>query len=141
MHDRVDGTKVTGSSIDKPYIGNVNYWNASWDEVTALANTSLYCEQWVDYSCYKSRFLNTPGESLLLSCRKLKARVSVLTCTLLQVEDRLVTGLVAIMRVTTTGEERSERSKSVAAPSTRPVLTPSINVTVMQTTDNGETRA
>uniref|UniRef100_A0A3Q2Y8E5 Contactin associated protein 1 n=1 Tax=Hippocampus comes TaxID=109280 RepID=A0A3Q2Y8E5_HIPCM len=61
LHDRVDGTKVTGSSIDKPYIGNVNYWNASWDEVTALANTSLYCEQWVDYSCYKSRFLNTPG--------------------------------------------------------------------------------
>ena len=62
LNDRVDGTKVTGSSIDKPYIGNVNYWNASWDEVTALANTSLYCEQWIDYSCYKSRLLNTPSE-------------------------------------------------------------------------------
>nr|XP_040046809.1 contactin-associated protein 1 [Gasterosteus aculeatus aculeatus] len=61
LHDRVDGTKVTGSSIDRPYIGNVNYWNASWDEVTALANTSLYCEQWIDYSCYKSRLLNTPN--------------------------------------------------------------------------------
>uniref|UniRef100_A0AAQ6A887 Contactin associated protein 1 n=1 Tax=Amphiprion ocellaris TaxID=80972 RepID=A0AAQ6A887_AMPOC len=59
MHDRVDGTKVSGSSIDKPYIGDVNYWNASWDEVTALANTSMYCEQWIDYSCYKSRLLNT----------------------------------------------------------------------------------
>lgn len=62
MHDRADGTKVTGSSIDRPYIGNVNYWNASWDEVTALANTSMYCEQWIDYSCYKSRLLNTPGK-------------------------------------------------------------------------------
>ena len=62
MHDRADGTKVTGSSIDQPYIGNVNYWNASWDEVSALANTSMYCEQWIDYSCYKSRLLNTPSE-------------------------------------------------------------------------------
>ncbi|TKS92189.1 Contactin-associated protein 1 [Collichthys lucidus] len=61
LNDRVDGTKVTGSSIDQPYIGDVNYWNASWDEVTALANTSLYCEQWIDYSCYKSRLLNTPN--------------------------------------------------------------------------------
>lgn len=62
MNDRVEGTKVTGSSIDRPYIGNVNYWNASWDEVTALANTSMYCEQWIDYSCYKSRLLNTPSQ-------------------------------------------------------------------------------
>uniref|UniRef100_A0A8C6KLH7 Contactin associated protein 1 n=1 Tax=Nothobranchius furzeri TaxID=105023 RepID=A0A8C6KLH7_NOTFU len=61
MHDQVEGTKVTGSSIDQPYIVNVNYWNASWDEVTALANTSMYCEQWIDYSCYKSRLLNTPN--------------------------------------------------------------------------------
>uniref|UniRef100_A0A3Q3XK08 Uncharacterized protein n=1 Tax=Mola mola TaxID=94237 RepID=A0A3Q3XK08_MOLML len=61
MHDRAVGTKVTGSSIDRPYIGDVNYWNASWDEVTALANTSMYCEQWIDYSCYKSRLLNTPN--------------------------------------------------------------------------------
>lgn len=62
MHDRAVGTKVTGSSIDRPYIGDVNYWNASWDEVTALANTSMYCEQWIDYSCYKSRLLNTPSK-------------------------------------------------------------------------------
>lgn len=62
MHDRVEGTKVTGSSIDRPYIGDVNYWNASWDEVTALANISMYCEQWIDYSCYKSRLLNTPSK-------------------------------------------------------------------------------
>ncbi|KAA8585326.1 hypothetical protein FQN60_004020 [Etheostoma spectabile] len=61
LNDRVDGTKVTGSSIDRPYVGDVNYWNASWDEVTALANTSVYCEQWIDYSCYKSRLLNTPN--------------------------------------------------------------------------------
>lgn len=63
LNDRVDGTKVTGSSINRPYIGDVNYWNASWDEVTALANSSMYCEQWIDYSCYKSRLLNTPSES------------------------------------------------------------------------------
>lgn len=62
MNDRVDGTKVSGSSIDRPYVLNVNYWNASWDEVTALANTSMYCEQWIDYSCYKSRLLNTPSK-------------------------------------------------------------------------------
>ncbi|XP_070957738.1 contactin-associated protein 1-like [Oncorhynchus clarkii lewisi] len=58
MHDRIDGIKVTGSTVDRPYIGDVNYWNASWDDVTALANTSMYCEQWIDYSCYKSRILN-----------------------------------------------------------------------------------
>lgn len=62
MNDRVDGTKVSGSSIDRPYIADVNYWNATWDEVTALANTSMYCEQWIDYSCYKSRLLNTPSK-------------------------------------------------------------------------------
>uniref|UniRef100_A0AAR2LJ36 Contactin associated protein 1 n=1 Tax=Pygocentrus nattereri TaxID=42514 RepID=A0AAR2LJ36_PYGNA len=53
-------TKVTGSSVDRPYIGDLQYVNASWDEVTALANTSLYCEQWIEFSCYKSRLLNTP---------------------------------------------------------------------------------
>lgn len=62
MNDRVTGATVTGSSIDQPYIGNINYWNASWDEVSALANTSIYCEQWIDYSCYKSRLLNTPSK-------------------------------------------------------------------------------
>lgn len=55
-------SKVSGSSVDQPYIGEVHYVNASWDEVTALANTSLYCEQWIDFSCYKSRLLNTPSE-------------------------------------------------------------------------------
>lgn len=68
MHDRVDGTKVSGSSIDKPYIADVNYWNATWDEVTALANTSMYCEQWIDYSCYKSRLLNTPSKLHFQHC-------------------------------------------------------------------------
>uniref|UniRef100_A0A8B9HDJ2 Contactin associated protein 1 n=1 Tax=Astyanax mexicanus TaxID=7994 RepID=A0A8B9HDJ2_ASTMX len=59
-HDRIDSTKVTGSSVDQPYIGDLKYVNASWDEVTALANTSLYCEQWIEFSCYKSRLYNTP---------------------------------------------------------------------------------
>uniref|UniRef100_A0AAY5KQ95 Contactin associated protein 1 n=1 Tax=Esox lucius TaxID=8010 RepID=A0AAY5KQ95_ESOLU len=60
-HDRMVATKVTGSTVDRPYVGEVHYWNASWDEVTALANTSMYCEQWIDYSCYKSRLLNAPN--------------------------------------------------------------------------------
>ncbi|XP_076121238.1 contactin-associated protein 1 [Alosa pseudoharengus] len=60
-HNRMEYTKVSGSTVDRPYIGEVRYVNASWDEVTALANTSLYCEQWIDFSCYKSRLLNTPN--------------------------------------------------------------------------------
>ncbi|MBN3323539.1 CNTP1 protein, partial [Atractosteus spatula] len=60
-HSRIVATKVTGSRANRPYIGDVQYYNASWDEVTALANTSSYCEQWIDYSCYKSRLLNTPS--------------------------------------------------------------------------------
>ena len=58
-------TKVSGSTIDRPYIGEVQYVNSTWDEVTALANTSLYCEQWIDFSCYKSRLLNTPSKCLI----------------------------------------------------------------------------
>lgn len=82
MHDRVAGTSVTGTSIEQPYIGNVNYWNASWDEVSALANTSTYCEQWIDYSCYKSRLLNTPSKLDLPVCMCVRACVQ-LTGTLI----------------------------------------------------------
>lgn len=53
-------------------------------------------------------------------------------------EDLLVTGLAVTMRVTITGEEHSERSRSVAALSTKPALIPSFNATVMLTIDNGE---
>uniref|UniRef100_A0AAY4C0P2 Contactin associated protein 1 n=1 Tax=Denticeps clupeoides TaxID=299321 RepID=A0AAY4C0P2_9TELE len=60
-HNRIDSTKVSGSTVDQPYIGEVQYVNASWDEVTALANTSKECEQWIEFSCYKSRLLNTPN--------------------------------------------------------------------------------
>ncbi|KAG7492337.1 hypothetical protein MATL_G00013200 [Megalops atlanticus] len=60
-HNRMDGTKVTGTMVDRPYLGDVEYYNASWAEVTALANTSEYCEQWIEFSCYKSRLLNTPN--------------------------------------------------------------------------------
>ncbi|XP_048870641.1 contactin-associated protein 1-like isoform X1 [Brienomyrus brachyistius] len=59
-HNRVDKTKVTGTTINQPYIGDLEYMNASWAEVTALANTSTHCEQWIEFSCYKSRLLNTP---------------------------------------------------------------------------------
>lgn len=80
MNDRVAGTTVTGSSIDQPYIGNVNYWNASWDEVSALANTSMYCEQWIDYSCYKSRLLNTPGKLDLSVCVRATIHINNMVC-------------------------------------------------------------
>ncbi|KAG5831805.1 hypothetical protein ANANG_G00283270 [Anguilla anguilla] len=60
-HDRVDNTEVTGSSADRPYLGDVEYHNASWAEVTALAQASEYCEQWIEFSCNKSRLLNTPS--------------------------------------------------------------------------------
>ncbi|XP_053309785.1 contactin-associated protein 1 [Spea bombifrons] len=60
-HDRYYATKVLGSSPDQPYMGEVHYWNASWGEVSALANGSEYCEQRIEFSCYKSRLLNTPS--------------------------------------------------------------------------------
>lgn len=55
-------------------------------------------------------------------------------------EGRLVTGLVVTMRVTITGEELSERSKSAAVPSTKPALIQSSSATVMQTIGSGKTR-
>lgn len=51
----------------------------------------------------------------------------------------LVTGLVATMKVTITGEELSERSKSAAVPSTKPVLIQSSSATAMRTTGSGKT--
>uniref|UniRef100_H3AW98 Contactin associated protein 1 n=1 Tax=Latimeria chalumnae TaxID=7897 RepID=H3AW98_LATCH len=59
-HNRRYETRVTGSSIDKPLLARFDYWNASWDEVSALANVSEYCEQKLEFSCYRSRLLNTP---------------------------------------------------------------------------------
>lgn len=53
---------MTGSSVDQPYLGAVEYWNASWAEVSALANASEYCEQRIELHCYSSRLLNTPCE-------------------------------------------------------------------------------
>ncbi|NXX97142.1 CNTP1 protein, partial [Centropus bengalensis] len=61
-HNRHYATRVTGSSVDQPYLGAVDYWNASWAEVSALANASEYCEQRIEFHCYNSRLLNTPCE-------------------------------------------------------------------------------
>ncbi|XP_019361270.1 PREDICTED: contactin-associated protein 1 isoform X1 [Gavialis gangeticus] len=60
-HNRHYATRVLGSSVDRPYLGAVEYWNASWAEVSALANASEYCEQRIEFSCYNSRLLNTPS--------------------------------------------------------------------------------
>ncbi|KAJ7421096.1 Contactin-associated protein 1 [Willisornis vidua] len=60
-HNRHYATRVTGSSVDQPYLGTVEYWNASWAEVSALANASEYCEQSIELHCYSSRLLNTPS--------------------------------------------------------------------------------
>lgn len=61
-HNRHYATRVRGSSLDRPFLGVVEYWNASWAEVEALANGSEYCEQHLEFSCYSSRLLNTPCE-------------------------------------------------------------------------------
>lgn len=63
-HDRLWTTRVTGSSMERPFLGAIQYWNASWEEVSALANASQHCEQWIEFSCYNSRLLNTAGEGL-----------------------------------------------------------------------------
>ncbi|XP_074834871.1 contactin-associated protein 1 [Carettochelys insculpta] len=60
-HNRYYTTRVTGTSLERPFLGAVEYWNASWAEVAALANGSEYCEQYVEFSCYSSRLLNTPS--------------------------------------------------------------------------------
>ncbi|NXR50509.1 CNTP1 protein, partial [Hippolais icterina] len=60
-HNRHYATRVIGSSVDQPYLGAVEYWNASWAEVSALANASEYCEQRIELHCYNSRLLNTPS--------------------------------------------------------------------------------
>ncbi|XP_040293573.1 contactin-associated protein 1 [Bufo bufo] len=60
QNDRYYRTKVVGSNPDQPFLGEVNYWNASWGEVSSLANGSEYCEQRIEFSCYRSRLLNTP---------------------------------------------------------------------------------
>lgn len=60
-HDRLWTTRVTGSSMERPFLGAIQYWNASWEEVSALANASQHCEQWIEFSCYNSRLLNTAG--------------------------------------------------------------------------------
>ncbi|NWY07509.1 CNTP1 protein, partial [Nothoprocta ornata] len=60
-HNRHYATRVTGSSAERPFLGEVEYWNASWAEVAALANASEYCEQRIELHCYSSRLLNTPS--------------------------------------------------------------------------------
>lgn len=142
MNDRVAGTSVTGTSIEQPYIGNVNYWNASWDEVSALANTSTYCEQWIDYSCYKSRLLNTPSKSEppVCACAQLTGSLITRYAVENQTGDHLAIGSVAITSAIITGEEPSERSRCADAPSTRAAPTQSFSATAMLTTDNGERR-
>lgn len=52
----------------------------------------------------------------------------------------MVIGLVVTTRVTITGEERSEKSKSAAVLSTKPALIQSLSATAMQTTGDGETK-
>uniref|UniRef100_A0A8D2LSY1 Contactin associated protein 1 n=1 Tax=Varanus komodoensis TaxID=61221 RepID=A0A8D2LSY1_VARKO len=51
--------RVAGYSPERPFLGTVDYWNASWGEVSALANASEYCEQQIEFYCYFSRLLNT----------------------------------------------------------------------------------
>ncbi|CAH2301993.1 contactin-associated 1 [Pelobates cultripes] len=61
-HDREVATKIVGTTPDHPYMGELHYWNASWGEISSLANGSEYCEQKIEFSCYKSRLLNSPEQ-------------------------------------------------------------------------------
>ncbi|XP_043910614.1 contactin-associated protein 1 [Protopterus annectens] len=62
-HNREYKTVVTGTSVNNPFLGEVHYWNASWDDVGALANISEYCEQKIQFDCYDSKLFYTPGTS------------------------------------------------------------------------------
>lgn len=114
---------------------------------------------WPTLPCTVSSGLTTPATSLVSSTPPVSGIgqfIKLVLCSwktrkirnynednisfLKQMEDLLVTGLVVTIWVTTTGVELSERSKNVAAPSTKPAPIPSFNATVMLTIDNGERR-
>ncbi|XP_078080416.1 contactin-associated protein 1 isoform X2 [Mustelus asterias] len=62
-HLQQQETKVTGSTLEKPFVGQIQYYNNTEEEISAITLAAEYCEQSISFSCYKSRLLNSPGGS------------------------------------------------------------------------------
>ncbi|XP_067825401.1 contactin-associated protein 1 [Heptranchias perlo] len=60
-HLQQQDTKVTGSSLEKPFVGNIKYYNNTEEEISALTLGAEYCEQSISFSCSRSRLLNSPS--------------------------------------------------------------------------------
>ncbi|XP_072343810.1 contactin-associated protein 1 isoform X1 [Scyliorhinus torazame] len=54
-------TKVIGSSLEKPFVGQIKYYNNTEEEISAITLAAEYCEQSLSFSCYRSRLLNSPA--------------------------------------------------------------------------------
>lgn len=60
-HLQQQDTKVTGSTLERPYVGNIQYYNNTGEEISAVTLSAEYCEQIIAFSCYRSRLLNSPS--------------------------------------------------------------------------------
>ncbi|XP_041029243.1 contactin-associated protein 1 isoform X5 [Carcharodon carcharias] len=61
-HLQQQDTKVTGSTLEKPFVGQIKYYNNTEEEISAITLAAEYCEQMISFSCYRSRLLNSPAE-------------------------------------------------------------------------------
>lgn len=144
-HNRHYATRVTGSSVDQPYLGAVEYWNASWAEVSALANASEYCEQRIEFHCYSSRLLNTPCERRR-GAGPFRGAVPWGRAVGLCLHPPLcpqpgclsASGWAGMTSGTTTGGARGRASSAAPAGWTRTASTPSTSATATPTTRCGE---
>ncbi|XP_051894738.1 contactin-associated protein 1 [Pristis pectinata] len=60
-HLQQQDTKVTGSTLERPYVGRIQYYNNTEEEISAITLEAEYCEQSISFSCYRSRLLNSPS--------------------------------------------------------------------------------
>ncbi|XP_062893264.1 contactin-associated protein 1 [Mobula hypostoma] len=60
-HLQQQETKVTGSTLEMPYVGTIQYYNNTEEEISAITMAAEYCEQRIFFSCYRSRLLNSPS--------------------------------------------------------------------------------
>ncbi|XP_078080420.1 contactin-associated protein 1 isoform X4 [Mustelus asterias] len=66
-HLQQQETKVTGSTLEKPFVGQIQYYNNTEEEISAITLAAEYCEQSISFSCYKSRLLNSPEKVVSFS--------------------------------------------------------------------------
>ncbi|XP_059494876.1 contactin-associated protein 1 isoform X2 [Stegostoma tigrinum] len=60
-HQQQQEVKVTGSTLEKPFVGHIQYYNNTEEEISAITLAAEYCEQGISFSCYRSRLLNSPS--------------------------------------------------------------------------------